>query len=239
MTAKRVVRRLLRKIGYGIVRYALTAHPLARRQRLIESSEINLVLDVGANMGQYAKELRATGYKGEIISFEPLSSAYKELLANANADGHWKAMNYALGHTNGITEINISGNTCSSSILEMLPSLMRSSPESRYVGKEQIEVRTLDSVFENICSKEQNILLKIDTQGFEKYVIEGAKNSLKFIDIIELEMSLVPLYRNELLFNEMYNLLVQEGYSIFSIEPGFSDNESGQLLQVDGIFRRL
>ena len=239
MNAKQVVRRFLRRMGYDIVRYAPTSHPLARRKRLLEISGINIVLDVGANVGQYAKQLRDIGYKGEIISFEPLSSAYKELLANANADGHWKAMNYALGITNGKTEINISALSCSSSILEMLPSHMKSAPESKYVGKEQIEVRTLDSVFENICSREQNILLKIDTQGFERHVIEGAENSLRFIDAIQLEMSLIPLYKGGPLFDEMYKLLCREGYCIVSIEPGFSDKESGQLLQVDGIFHRL
>lgn len=239
MNVRQIVRQFLRRMGYDIVRYEPTSHPLARRKRLLENYGIKVVLDVGANIGQYGKQLRAIGYKGEIISFEPVNSAYKELLTKVNADGSWKAVNYALGNTDGNTEINIAGNSRNSSILDMLPSLMKSAPESKYVGKEQIEVRTLDSVFENICSKKQNILLKIDTQGFEKNVIEGAEESLRFIDTIQLEMSLIPLYKDELLFDEMYELLYQKDYCIVSVEPGFSDRESGQLLQVDGIFHRF
>ena len=80
--------------------------------------------------------------------------------------------------------------------------------------------------------------MKIDTQGFEEKVIKGAENSLRFIDIIQIEMSLTPLYRGEILLPEMYALLRKKGYEMVSIEQGFSDSRSGVLLQVDGIFSR-
>jgi FkbM family methyltransferase len=235
-----MIRRVCRRIGFDVVRYKPTFHPGARRRALFESFKIDTVLDVGANTGQYGKYLRnVIGYKGRIISFEPLSSAYGELTKTANADGLWKAMNCALGNTNEKNEINIAANSLSSSILEMLPSHVKSAPESKYIGKEQIEVITLDSIFEDICSKEESILLKIDTQGYERFVIEGATNSLAFIDTIQLEMSLIPLYQDELLFNEMYQVLYQRGYRMVSIEPEFLDDRTGQVLQVDCIFHRF
>ena len=239
MNVKQKIHQILRKIGYDIVRYDARHHPLARRKHLMESYRINLVLDVGANVGDYGKQLRSIGYKGKIISFEPLSSAYKELIIKANSDASWEAMNYALGNTNCITEINIAGNLDSSSILEMLPSHLKSAPQSEYVGKEKIRVRTLDSVFETMCSQDQNIYLKMDTQGYEKHIVEGAEQALKYIDTIQLEMSLIPLYKNQSLFYEMYQLLSQKGYSLVSIEQGFSDKKTGQLLQIDGIFHRF
>ncbi|HEU5260780.1 MAG TPA: FkbM family methyltransferase [Gemmatimonadales bacterium] len=196
------------------------------------------MLDVGANTGQYGKELRAIGYKGRIVSFEPLTSAYKELLKTANSDGSWIALRFALGDAEGKAVLNIAGNSMSSSILDMLPSHAKSAPESQYVGREQVEVRTLDSVFDTICSQEQSILLKIDTQGFEKHVLDGAERSLRFINTIQLEMSLIPLYQGELLFPELSQLLYQKGYRLASIEPVFADRETGQLLQIDGIFHR-
>ena len=221
-----------------MVRYALRTHPLARRKKLLESSRIDVVLDVGANKGQYAQELRATGYKGRIVSFEPLSSAYRQLSENAKGDDKWDTMNFALGATNGTTEINVSANSVSSSILEMLPSHLKAAPSSKYVAKEKIAIKTLDSNFHDFCSESNNVLLKIDTQGFEQYVLEGAEEFLQFVEIIEIEMSLVPLYQGNVLFFDMCDILYRKGFCIFSIEPGFSDNKTGQLLEVDGIFYR-
>lgn len=240
MKIKKVIREIFNKLGYDVVSFGTISYPLARRKKIIETYGINTVFDVGANIGQYGMQLRAIGYKGRIISFEPLSSAYEKLIFNIKNDKQWEAANYAIGSINGSAEINIAGNSYSSSVLEMLPSHLKSAPESKYIGKEKIEIKTLDSVFKYfINSDNEKILLKIDTQGYEKNVIEGASNSLKFIDTIQLEMSLIPLYEGELLFNEMYSLLYDKGYSLISIEPGFSDKETGQLLQVDGIFHRF
>jgi len=89
MGAKQILRRFLRGTGFDIVRYQPSTHPLARRKRLLENYGIDLVLDVGANVGQYGKELRCIGYKGQIASFEPLSAAYAELAKVSQADGLW------------------------------------------------------------------------------------------------------------------------------------------------------
>jgi hypothetical protein len=81
--------------------------------------------------------------------------------------------------------------------------------------------------------------MKIDTQGFESKVLKGAENSLMQIDTVQMEMSLVPLYEGELLFNEMSILMSEKGYVLVAIETGFSDQDSGQVLQIDGIFHRF
>ena len=239
MNTKDVIRRFIRRAGYDLTRFSPSSNSLARRKKLLEYSNINLVLDVGANKGQYAQELRSLKYKGKIISFEPLTSAYETLFKIANLDNNWVTMNCALGDTDAESELNISENSQSSSILDMLSSHIKSAPDSKYIGKEKIEIKTLDSIWSTICPIKQNIWLKIDTQGYEKKVIEGARNSLKNIDMLQLEMSLVPLYQNEMLFDEMIEFLKYKGYRIVSIETGFTDAESGHLLQVDGIFRRL
>jgi hypothetical protein len=54
-----------------------------------------------------------------------------------------------------------------------------------------------------------------------------------------MEMSLVPLYGTELLFDEMCLLMREKGYTLIAIENGFSVPDTAQLLQIDGIFRRL
>jgi FkbM family methyltransferase len=239
MNAKQKVRRWLKTMGYDVIRFAPHTHPLARRKSLLQNYGITIVLDVGANSGQYGRELRELGYKGQIISFEPMRSPYESLKVNAESDARWRTFNFALGDKECDATINIAGNSYSSSMLEMLPSHLDSAPESKYVGAEQIQVKTLDSLFSSLCSKRETVLLKSDTQGFEMNVLKGAENSLPFIDTIQLEMSLVPLYEGELLIDRLLPLLYGKGYRAVSLEPGFADRETGQLLQVDAILHRF
>lgn len=240
MSIRHAIRKLLWKFGYDISRHAPTSRPGARMKQLLAVYDIDTVLDIGANSGQFAEFLRSdVGYRKRIVSFEPLSSAFALLKAKADGDPHLDALNFALGDIDGQSEINVAGNSYSSSLLDMLPSHLKSAPESIYDGKETVEVKKLDTVFENYCSKENRVYMKIDTQGFESKVLKGAEASLQRIDSVQLEMSLVPLYKGELLFNELYELMEGKGYSLVDISPVFSDHASGQLLQVDGIFHRF
>lgn len=239
MSMIRNLRKLLRSLGFDVYRYSPATHPLARRKRLFETFSINVVLDVGANTGQFAQELRGDiNYTKKILSFEPLSSAFEVLSINSKNDAGWKVYNFALGDIEEKKEINIAGNSYSSSILDMLPTHELSAPESRYIGTEVIEIKTLDSMFDNLCKQSDHIYLKIDTQGFEDKVLKGAEKSLDYIDTVQMEMSLVPLYKDVLLFPNMCMLMGDMGFDLVAIESGFSDPVSGRLLQVDGIFHR-
>lgn len=245
---RRLIKRMLRLAGYDIGRYDPrldiarvdpAGHYLVKRRALLDLYKIDLVLDVGANTGQYGELLRAIGYKGRIVSFEPLRAEYEKLNRIASDDGGWIAFNYALGDRDGTATINIAGNSYSSSLLHMLPTHLRSAPESKYVGSEEIRIRRLDDVFGDVCPKNSNVYLKIDTQGFEKPVLDGAVASLTHIDTIQIEMSLVPLYENQLLFIDLFRFLVDKGYRPVQFEPGFADEATQHLLQMDGIFRRV
>lgn len=226
----------LHKMGAQLIRYPNT--DIKRRMALLRHFGINKILDVGANVGDYAIGLRDLGFQGKIISFEPLAATYQELKKNATDDNNWDAINIALGNTDEESFINIASNCNSSSLLDMLPDHVNSAPQSSYIGKEKIIVRKLDSVMKDYHSNGDNILLKIDTQGFEKQVLNGAEQSLPIIRGIQLEMSLLPLYSGSILYLEMIELLNNKGYKLYSLENGFSNPETGQLLQVDGIFFR-
>lgn len=236
----KIIRRLLRSIGYDIVYYRPADHALARRKWLLDRYGVKTVLDVGANSGQFAQILWEIGYRGEIVSFEPLPDAYAVLEANAAASGRaWQARKLALGERDSRSTIHVAGNSYSSSILPMLARHERAAPESRYVRDVEIEVTRLDAIFLPAWRAGGGVYLKIDTQGYEKQVLEGAAKSLPFIDTIQLEMSLSALYEGEMLFDAMYGLLTSKGYRLVAIEPGFSDSEDGELLQVDGIFHKF
>lgn len=236
---KNMIKKVLRRIGYDIVRYRpITDAGLIRRIRLFNHYGIDVVLDVGANVGQYASQLRKAGYHGKIVSFEPLSTAFSELQRAADGDSDWKILNMALGDENGSAEINVAANSFSSSLLEMLPVHKQAAPDSVYVGKETIAIRRLDSDFERLVGPDERVFMKIDTQGFERQVLEGAGLALGRVCGLQLEMSLVALYSGESLFRDMWDLLLERGYTLMSLEPGFSDPVSGRLLQVDGVFFR-
>jgi FkbM family methyltransferase len=238
---------LLRRFGFEVVRTPELA--ALRRQRcsfvfvqrrlaLLAHHGIDLLLDVGANRGQYAGTMRGRGYTGRIVSFEPVASAFAGLSARAEGDPDWRVENYALGDTPGRGRINVSANSCSSSLLEMLPEHARVAPDSVYVGEEEIEIRTLDEVFAGGFPPGARPFLKLDTQGFERKVLEGARSILDSILGVQIEMSLVPLYRGGALLPEMLDYLQERGFLLELLEPGFSDPQSGRLLQVDGVFFR-
>jgi FkbM family methyltransferase len=236
MKVRKILRNYLRKFGLDIVSYDPVYHSVARRLKLMSVNNIDLVFDVGANTGQYGMFIRDIGYKGRIVSFEPLTSAYKLLENSSSTDGSWDAVNIALGNEDGITEINISSNSQSSSILNMLPNHVAMAPGSAYVGREEIVIRKLDTIFHDYYLSSNNVYLKIDAQGFEKNIIDGAKNVLDKIAGVQMELSLVPLYEGETLLGDMINYMKSKNYIMMSVEPTYGNPDSGQLLQADCLF---
>lgn len=235
---KNFIKQRLRAAGYEIVGRSAFMAPEGLRSALLEAYGISLVIDIGANVGQFASTLRGLGYKGRMVSFEPLSSAFAILEEKCSSDAKWSAYNYAIGDFDGTSTINIAGNSQSSSLLSMKALHEAAAPESRYLGTEEITVRRLDGLFSKLYASGESVFLKIDTQGFEKRVLSGAQSILPLIDTIQLEMSFFPLYDDEMLFPEMYGHLKSNGYELVSIIPGFSEQGSGRLLQADGLFRR-
>jgi FkbM family methyltransferase len=226
----------LQLIGIQIKKYP----PLDFRNRisLIKNHNINKIIDIGANSGIYGLEMRKLGFSGEIISFEPLSDAFRLLSKNSSNDDHWQILNCAVGDIDGETLINISKNSVSSSILEMLPLHFENAKNSVYIKKEKIKICRLDTVFDNYYQPEDQIFLKIDTQGYEKNVLEGAIKSIPKIRGMQLELSLVSLYKGSPQYLEMLEYINSLGFQLFSIENGFYEAKTGRLMQIDGIFFR-
>ena len=229
---------ILHRLGLELNKYNTSTNDILRRQSLIKKYGVDLIIDVGANTGIYGIEMRKSGYKNRICSFEPLSTAFSKLKIEADKDSNWDVYNYALGENVEELEINISGNSHSSSILNIMESHTNAEPTSNYIGSEKIKVDKLDNIFENIKKYSKEIYLKIDTQGYESMVLNGSVNSLNKINTIQLEMSLKPLYHGQMLFDELYTFLKCNGYSLINIETGFVNPTTGELLQIDGFFRR-
>lgn len=236
---KTLVKSALRKLGYIVSRYDPTRDPDAVRRWFFQSSAIQVVLDVGANTGQYALHLRKTGYRGKIVSFEPTSKAFGILAENAKQDPNWIVQQYALGDTEISSEIHIAGNSWSSSLLAMLPAHESAAPESAYVGKESVAIRRLDTRFYEYCTDTDRVFMKIDAQGYTRNILHGAEHSLARISGLQVELSLIPLYDGEPVIGEVVPYLYGRGFTLVYIEPEFADRQSGQQLQVNGVFFRV
>lgn len=220
----------LQGIGFSLERHS-------RFPTITGAFDISLVLDVGANSGQFATGLRRSGYKGKIISFEPLSVAHEQLVTNAQKDLSWIAFNrVALGAANTEKQINISQNSYSSSMHKMLSSHTAAAPGSDIIGAELITVLTLDSIFDSVTRENDRILLKIDTQGYEKEVLLGALHSLPLITAVQIELSMTPLYEPYEPYEYFLDFFAENGFILWDLIPGFRDPSTGRLLQFDGIF---
>jgi hypothetical protein len=119
----------------------------------------------------------------------------------------------------------------------MLDTHLSAAPESRYLHKESVPVRRLDDILPPPDST-RRIFLKLDVQGYEPQVLAGATRLLTHTLAVQLEMSLIPLYRGEVLMPEISARMKDTGFELWDLEPSFRDPTTGRLLQVDGIFTR-
>lgn len=226
------LRNLIRSSGIDIVRYNSLSNAL-------NYFNIDLVFDVGANKGQFVQEIRATGYRKGIVSFEPLKAAHDVLLKKSRSDSLWLLHDRcALGDAGGQAEINVSDNSVSSSLLPMMKSHEAAAPQSKYIGKETIDIQTLDGVFPTYERLGGTPFLKIDTQGFEKNVLDGAAGSIGKIKGVLLEVSLTPMYEGEADWEYFLNRFKDEGFALWSIGRQFTDRKIGRTLQTDIMFVR-
>ncbi len=230
----RVANRLLRPLGAGI--RPLSLDPIDVYPVLFGELGTQVVLDVGANVGQYAILRRHGGFLGTIVSFEPQSAAFAELRSAKANDAKWLLENCALGPAEGEIELNIAGNSLSSSVLPMLEMHASNAPTSSYVGTERVRQRALDDVVDEL-QLAGRMHLKIDVQGFEDAVLRGAVKTLERCDSLELELSFAPLYDGQPDYLALLGRLADQGFDLYDMIPGFRA-ASGRLLQIDGIFVR-
>lgn len=236
---ERLIRQTANRFGIDIQRLHPGRSDIERLSLMLSNQKIDLVLDVGANTGQFAKSLRKAGYVQRLVSFEPLSSAHGQLVQASTSDANWViAPQAAVGDQDGEVEMHIAENSVSSSALDMLDSHVTAAPKSAYVGTERVRLIRLDSVAHDYLRPGSVPFLKIDTQGYEDRVLDGAGELLLKTKGVHLEVSFVPLYEGQKLFDELVARLQGLGFSIWAIWPGFCDPQSGRMLQVDATFFR-
>ena len=247
---KNIMKKFFRLLGYDLIEYSKDPYKRAslidcrnlapgsrKLMKMLEVNQIDLVYDIGANVGNWGTALYDSGYEGRLISFEPLSSAYKELVCKSKNNPNWQVYDRcAIGDYSGEKELNISANMESSSMLPMLNSHLEAAPNSKYVGIETVKVFRLDEVEVNYFKEAKNVFVKIDAQGYENKILDGANAILDRIKGVQMELSLIPLYQGETLFEDMVLRMKESGFELYSLSEGFWDFRNGRTLQVNCVF---
>jgi len=228
---RKQLRRLIRKTGYDVHR----CRP--NLGQFLISRNIDLFLDVGANVGQTGLQLREMGYRGRIVSFEPVSAVFRELAQLAKRDGNWTAYNFALGSQQMRTSIKVSENTVFSSVRDQTEEPCLFDLSARVLREEVIDVRRLDDIYEEFSGR--RVFLKIVTQGFEREVLEGSQRALKTILGAELNLPTVQLYRNVWSLPEALLYMKDRGFVLAQTgQESYDAHEGVTLLELYCIFRR-
>jgi len=210
-----------------------------RFYEILQKNQIDLILDVGAHDGITGILLRDHGYKGRIVSFEPISEVFERLKEWSRFAPPWESYNYALGLEEGEKKIKILGNKPASSFLNG-KSLLKKELE-KYGGadverEELVKIKRLDDVYYELLNNSKSVLLKIDTQGYEKHVLDGAMNALRHIRLVKMELSFVEVYEGETRLQEMIPYMETLGYIPILIERGHVSEETLHQLQADVVF---
>jgi FkbM family methyltransferase len=211
-------------------------------RQLLPKLGIDCVLDVGANQGQYGRMLRQAGYKGRIVSFEPVRETFHILKARADKDRDWKVNHFALGAKAGESVIHVTRATILSSFRE--PNAFSKEQYAwgmPIVREEKAKIRTLDEVFEESLAglKSPRVFLKMDTQGFDLQVFAGAKRSLPKVLAMQSEISIQPIYEGVPDYLEALEVYTKAGFVISGLYPVSRDKDTLALIELDCVMRRV
>lgn len=198
---------------------------------------VQLVVDVGGNLGQYTEFLRkSVGFRGTVITFEPASKYAEALRSKAKDDGRWSIVQCALGRDNGVAQLNITRSPGLNSLRSPKKDALNGNywTEGDVVGVEDVPVRRLDDVL-----REQGVdvaatptYLKVDTQGYDLEVLAGASGSLPAVRALQTEASLIPIYEGMPSYVDTLQYLTGQNFSVSGLFPVFHD-PSLRLLEFD------
>jgi len=208
---------------------------LKLNQPWLLEAQVNTVFDIGANVGQFAALIHEVLPTATIYSFEPLEDCYEKLQTKMQEVDNFRAFNLALGDTNGQLTMYRNEHSPSSSVLPMANLHKQNYP---HTAKDTIiEVRSarLDDVAKDL-KMEENLIIKIDVQGFESKVITGGTKIIRQAEILIIETSFQPLYIGQPLFNDIYDFLKEDFRYMGSLGESRTNRIDGSPLFEDSIF---
>lgn len=202
--------------------------------------EVNCVLDVGANKGQYGKQLRDFGYRGRIVSFEPVPEALARLQKTAERDPDWSVHPFALGRSESVESMHLGWKTMNS-LLE--PSAYGQQRYKRFADTSrttQVQVRRLDQVMDEALEGIANPrpFLKMDTQGFDMEVFVGAGERIGEFVGMQSEVAALQLYEGSPHMTEAITAYEDAGFEITGMYPVTREGSTGRVVEFDCVLAR-
>jgi FkbM family methyltransferase len=199
---------------------------------LLRRYEVDLVLDVGAHHGQFATFIRDIGFEGRIVSYEPVSEAFSALERSSATDLKWDVHRLALGTEDGSATINVAKSTDFSSFLSLSRyGATTLASKAATVREERVSMRRLDSV-RPAEAEGGSSFLKVDTQGWDLRVLQGATGTLGRIVALQVEIALRPIYDGMPSLEEVLDLLRSHGFEPTGFFP-VSHDARLRLIEVD------
>jgi len=219
----------------GAVTWLLDGH-LAT---LLRRCAVNCVLDVGANHGQFGRRLRRVGYRGHIVSFEPVPETFARLERAAAEDPRWTVHPYALGREAGSAPMQVVHGTLSS----MLPATRFGADRYerlRTPAVQEVEVRRLDAVLDEVVAHvpDPRLYLKLDTQGYDVEAFAGLGERARELVGMQSEVAVLPIYEGMPLMCEALEVYAAAGFGISALYPVSRQSATGRVLEFDCVMVR-
>lgn len=239
-TTKQTLHNMGRVFGLEVRLRGLGASDDLRLAHFLALHDINSVIDVGANEGQFGELLFDAGYKGDLISFEALPDAHAKLTKKAaQFGGAWRVgPQVALSDRKGLATFHVTAAATSSSLLKPSESFVAGTPSVCIEAEIEVLTERLDAFADLLAIDDRRTFLKLDVQGAEPTVLAGAERVLPSICGMLVEMSLTELYREQELAFDLHRLISSMGFELWDIWLGYRDPRNYRLTQIDGVYFR-
>ncbi len=236
-------RTLLKKVGLDV---RFTSNHQQDRKRLAHEKTLNqwrfmtsyspaMILDIGANAGQFAVIARELAPQAKIVSFEPLTECFEQLTKQKSQLEPIVMIQTALGANPGSVLMNRNASSPSSSLLPMNKRHYEELPHTELVMQEEVKVQRLDD-FQSTFNIEVPLIIKIDVQGFTLPVLQGGVETIRQASIVIAEISTTQLYQGEASFDEIYHFMRHLNFDFTGNVDQWHSNLNGRVLQMDCIF---
>ncbi len=235
------LKRAAHEAGYDLVRRDRQVRLETHLQALLPHLGVDVVIDVGANTGQYAQRLRALGFAGRIVSYEPLSALREPLEQTAADDPDWIVRPVALGAAPGTATLRMSPDTSWSSLKGFTDYGKRRFPsQDRDAMPETVDVVRLDADLPTLVADldAPRLFLKLDTQGFDLEVFAGAAGIMDMIAGLQAEVAFLSIYADTPRFAEAIARYEQSGFAVTGLFPVKRDKETLRMIEMDCVMRR-
>jgi len=233
------------RLGYEVQRFEPACSRAAQLRAILAAQRINLILDVGANIGQFGRELRRhVGYVGRIVSFEPSPSSLPKLTLTAKQDGNWVVRPIGLSAESGEADLHL----FSASVMDSLHAKDESVtggpdfhfPDFRQTATATVHLSTLADEYGDAIAGvgTPHVLLKSDTQGHDLEVFAGAKGLAPEVVAVFVELSAQAIYEEQPSMNLIISTLQSEGFTPVAFEPVSKSPDRLRVVEFDGLFMR-